>query len=105
MEGSFEPENNIGWYQMEIYNSENKMMYGAHAIVSEHLIPQNREDFLNEGDWGLALSEMEDGVYTLNVNVHSIAPDGSGGLGIEYSSRDPNEFITFSISNGDIIIP
>ena len=104
--GSFEPGNNIGWYQMEVRNEMHESTFGASSIsIPEHVIPKNQEDFLPGKDWGMPLSEMPDGTYTINVNVHCIAPEDSEGSGFEYSSQDPDERITFIINNGEIIIP
>lgn len=106
IEGSFDPDKKIGWYQMEINdNIEHISVYGAnHIYTTDHLIPFNKEDFFPGIDGGLSLSEMKDGSYTLNVNVHSFAPEGSAGTGFEYSSRDSDEFIRFEINNGVIVI-
>jgi hypothetical protein len=104
--GSFEPAKGIGWYQMEIYNVSHEAVYGASAIdTPSHIIPKAREDLQPGRDWGLPIGEMDDGTYTLEVNVHSVAPDASAGSGIEYSSRNPDEYITFEITNGLVIIP
>ena len=72
---------------------------------NDRIFPKNQEDFLPGKDWGMPLSEMPDGTYTINVNVHCIAPEDSEGSGFEYSSQDPDERITFIINNGEIIIP
>jgi hypothetical protein len=99
--GSFEPGVGIGFYQIEVWNIEGSEVYGANQIhTTTHLIPLDRTDFIQGQDWGLSLSEMGDGTYAFDVNVHSLAPAGSAGHGIEYSSRDPTEVVVFTIKEG-----
>jgi hypothetical protein len=47
---------------------------------------------------------MEDGTYYLGSSVHSIAPAGSLGKGLEYNSTDVDQGIVFSIQGGEISI-
>jgi hypothetical protein len=101
--GSFEPGVGIGWYQMEVWSIDGTEVYGANQIhTTTHLIPKERADFIQGQDWGLSLSEMGDGTYEFDVNVHSLAPADSAGHGIEYSSRDPTEIVVFTIKEGII---
>jgi len=101
---SFEPDRKIGWYQMEI-NGDEGTVYGASSVyMTHHLVPKYKADMVEGVDWGLPLSELPDGEYVLNVNVHSVAPEESAGERIEYSSRDSTEFVTFSIVDGNIVV-
>jgi hypothetical protein len=106
--GSFEPaaEPQLGFYQLWMSKIETGgSVYGANQIsTSSHLIPQDKADFINGKDWGLALSEMEDGTYCLQACVLSIAPQGSLGKEFEYNSSDPSQTIIFTIQDGEITI-
>jgi hypothetical protein len=106
--GSFEPtaEPRLGFYQLWINRVETgETIYGANLIsASSHLVPQDKANFIEGKDWGLSLSEMEDGAYSLGACVHSMAPAGSLGKGFEYNSSDIDQRITFTIEDGEIII-
>jgi hypothetical protein len=106
--GSFEPAAvpQLGFYQLEIGRTgKGGAVYGAGLIsMSSHLIPQDRANFAEGKDWGLSLSEMEDGTYHLRTCIHSIAPRGSLGRGFEYNTADSDQGIIFTIQNGEITI-
>ena len=105
---SFEPaaEPQLGFYQLGISRIETgELVYGANQIsASPHLIPQNKADFVEGGDRGLSLSEMEDGTYYLGACVLSMAPAGSLGKALEYNSTDVDQGIIFTIQNEEITI-
>ena len=105
--GSFEPTTvpQLGCYQLHVHSVETEeSVYGAGDIsVSPHLVPQDKADFTRK-DYGLSLSEMEDGTYCLSACVHSIAPQGSLGKGLEYMASDYNQSIIFTIEDGEITI-
>ena len=95
----------IGFYQLEISKVGGEMVFGANYIgIPLHVVPYGRAAFDPARDNGLPLGEMEDGEYVLNVNVHSVAPQGSEGHGFEYTSRDTGGFVHFEILNG-VVIP
>jgi hypothetical protein len=106
--GSFEPaaEPQLGFYQLWINRVETgESVYGASSIsASPHLIPRDEADFVEGKDWGLSLSEMGDGTYSLGASVHSIAPEGSSGKRFEYNSSDLGQAIIFTIQDGEITI-
>ena len=106
--GSFEPtaEPQLGFYQLWINRVETgESVCGANSIsASPHLIPQDKADFIEGKDWGLSLSEMEDGTYSLGACVLSMAPAGSLGKRLEYNSSDVDQGIIFTIEDGEIII-
>lgn len=109
--GSFEPaaDPQLGFYQMAVDRVKpgepGESVYGAnHIAVSSHLIPQDKANFIEGKDWGLSLSEMEDGTYYLNTCVHSIAPESSLGKGFEYNNSDSGQAIIFTIEGGEITI-
>jgi hypothetical protein len=68
---------------------------------TSHLIPFGRQDF-GPGDLGLALEEMEDGVYALSLDAFSAAPEGPAGQGLECSAADPAENIRIVIEAGQM---
>jgi hypothetical protein len=104
--GSFEPtaEPRLGFYQLWITRVETGgTIYGAnHISTSSHLVPHDQAGFVEGRDWGLSLSEMEDGTYSLGACVHSVAPEGSLGKGFEYVSSDIDQLISFTIQDGEI---
>jgi hypothetical protein len=106
--GSFEPaaEPELGYYQLWIDRvGTGELVCGANGIsASPRLIPQDEADFVAGEDWGLSLSEMEDGTYRLRAGVHSEAPKGSLGKGCEYNCSDPGQAIIFTIQDGRITI-
>jgi len=106
--GSFEPaaEPQLGSYQLWINRVETgESVYGANYIfASPHLVPQDKANFIEGKDWGLSLSEMEDGTYSLGACVLSMAPAGSLGKGLEYNSSDIDQRIILTIEDGEITI-
>jgi hypothetical protein len=106
--GSFEPtaEPQLGFYQLWINRVETEeTIYGANLIsASSHLVPQDKANFIEGKDWGLSLSEMEEGTYSLGACVFSMAPADSLGKGFEYNSSDIDQCIIFTIEDGEIII-
>jgi hypothetical protein len=105
--GSFEPaaQPQLGYYQLDINRIETgELVYGAACIsASPHLIPQDKAKFTGK-DFGLSLSEIEDGTYCLLASVFSVAPKGSLGKGFEYNNSDSGQNITFTIQDGEITI-
>ncbi len=106
--GSFEPtaEPPLGFYQLWVNRVETgETVYGANLIsVSSHLIPLDETDFVEAKDWGLSLSELEDGAYTIGACVFSMAPAASLGRGFEYNSSDIDEYVIFAVEDGGISI-
>jgi hypothetical protein len=104
---SFEPAAvpQLGWYQLSIDGADTgEPFYGASGIsVSPYLVPRDKTNFTGK-DHGVSLSEMEDGRYCLSTCVHSIAPEGSSGRGIEYVSTDPSQNVIFTIQDGEITV-
>jgi hypothetical protein len=106
--GSFEPaaEPQLGFYQLGISRTDTgELVYGACCIsASPHLIPQDRANLIEWKDWGLSLSEMEDGTYCLFASVLSVAPEGSLGKRFEYNNSDHGQNMIFTIQDGEITI-
>ena len=106
--GSFEPraEPQLGFYQLMISRIETgEDVYGANGIIgSPHLVPRDKGAFIKWKDFGLSLSEMEDGTYRLYARIFGVAPEGSPGKGAEYNNSDPNQDMGFTIQDGEITI-
>jgi hypothetical protein len=105
---SFEPgaQPQLGDYRLEIFAVETgETIYGAFGIsVSSHLVPRDRANFIEGRDWGLSISEMEDGTYYVRTRVASMAPAGSLGKGLEYFNTDPGQDIVFTVEDGRITL-
>jgi len=67
------------------------------------LIPFRRQD-LGPGDTGLALEEMDDGVYYLELHAFSVAPEGTAGHYVECIAHDPAQNIRIVIEGGQVRI-
>jgi hypothetical protein len=85
---------------------EDGMSFGWNSVEmslpeTSHLIPLRRQDF-GPGDRGLALEEMDDGVYDLWVDAFSVAPEGTAGRGLECEAHDPAEHIQIVIEGGQV---
>ena len=76
---------------------------GASLTETSHLIPFRREHFAF-GDEGLALEEMDDGFYYLQLTAFSLAPVGTAGQGVECSATDPAEEVSIVIEAGQVRI-
>jgi Tol biopolymer transport system component len=76
---------------------------GASLTETSHLIPFRREHFAL-GDEGLALEEMDDGLYYLQLTAFSLAPEGTTGQGVECSATDPAEVVSIVIEEGQVRI-
>lgn len=104
--GSFEPTAvpQLGFYLLNILRTGTwESVYGASCIsTSPHLIPRNKGSFVEGKDFGLPLSEIQDGTYLLFPQVISAAPSGSLGKGSEYNNDGPG--ITITIQGGEITI-
>ena len=105
---SFEPaaDPQVGWYGLEIDRIETlESVYGAAYIsASSYVIPKDRADFVEWKDYGLSLSEMEDGTYLIVFGAHSVAPTGSLGKEGEYGALDMGQAVVFTIEGGEITI-
>jgi hypothetical protein len=107
--GAFDPGGSPprGFYQISLAG-EDGMSYGWNHVgmplpETSHLISLRRQDF-GPGDRGLALEEMEDGIYSLHVDAFSFAPEGTAGRGLECEAHDPAEDIQIVIEGGQIRI-
>jgi hypothetical protein len=104
--GAFEPgaDPPLGFYQINLTAESGPMVYGrvstgAPLPETAHLIPLRRRDFGAE-HVGQALEELGDGVYYLNVNAFSRAPEGSAGHGHECGASDATQRVSVVIEGG-----
>lgn len=93
--GAFDLANGIGFNQIEVYKPNVGMVYGKNGILSnEFTVPAE------------ALARLGVGTYRLAVHSFSVAPEGSGGRGLECNSQDGRENRTFFLGeDGEIIEP
>jgi hypothetical protein len=108
--GGFDPGGTppLGYYQMDLSAEGRGMEYGWHhagmpLAETAHLIPLQREDF-GPTDIGLALKELEDGVYTLRISAFSVAPEGTAGQNHECAASDPAQELRVILTQGRIRI-
>jgi hypothetical protein len=106
--GAFDPSRSppLGSYQITLYQEEVGTLYGWHHFgrplpETSHLVPFRRQDF-GPGDLGLALEEMDDGIYFLSLDAFSAAPEGTAGQGHECAAIDPAENIQIVIEGGQV---
>lgn len=110
--GEFEPAGDpqIGYYQIGIYpfNWEGANDFGANNIQSsEHLIPWNPFEPGIVGspdgyDFGVSLSELEDGAYLMDVSAFAWPNPQSGGIGHECAVYDSSERLVMVKQGGDL---
>jgi len=108
--GAFEPSRSppLGSYQITLHREEAGMLYGWNHFgrplpETSHLIPFRHQDF-GPGDLGLALEEIDDGVYSLSIDAFSAAPEGSVGQGHECAAVDPAENVRIVIEGDQMRI-
>jgi len=102
--GAFDPGGSPrrGFYQMSLAGEGTEFGWNSVEMPlpeTSHLIPLRRQDF-DPGDRGMALEEMDDGVYDLWVDAFSVAPEGMAGRGLECEAHDPAEHIQIVIEGG-----
>jgi hypothetical protein len=104
--GAFEPSRTppLGSYQISLNQEEGGMVFGWNHFgrplpETSHLIPFSHQDF-GSGDLGRALEELEDGVYYLNLDAFSAAPEGTTGQGHECGAVDSEESVQIVIRDG-----
>jgi len=99
----------VGYYQIGISPTfESSTGFGSAGISSTyHIIPW--EDFIpgepgdpDGGDFGVSLSELEDGDYEVGVEAFAEAPSWSGGVGAECAVRDSSQFFQMHKDDGDL---
>jgi hypothetical protein len=106
--GTFDPSTSppLGSYQMSLQpegegNSYGWNHFGRPLPETSHLIPFRRRDF-GRGDLGRALDELEDGLYHLDMDAFSVAPQGTAGQGHECAAIDPAERVWIVIEAGQV---
>jgi hypothetical protein len=97
--GEFVPTAQVGFYQMGVFPAEweSASNFGASGIAaSSHYIPWDpfepgTSGLPDGGDFGVSLSEFEDGSYWINVGAFGVADPQGGGIGLEcavFNSED-----------------
>jgi hypothetical protein len=87
----FDPQNGHGFYQLTLeYNPwrESNFLYGAEVITALHHVPWNPFEPGSTGspegaDYGISLSELEDGQYILFVAAYSYYEPAAGESGFD----------------------
>jgi len=99
----------VGCYQIGTSSqSESSTEFGSSGIVStEHTIPWGSfipgEPGNPDGhDFGVSLSELEDGDYEVGLEAFAEAPSWSGGFGSECAVRDSSQFFLLNKDDGDL---
>jgi photosystem II stability/assembly factor-like uncharacterized protein len=107
--GSFEPNGSppLGFYSFYI-REEGQALYGwsnegRPLPETSYLIPFRRQDF-GPGDAGLALEEIDDGVYYLELHTFSDEPKRRAGQHAECIAYNPAESIRIVIEGGQVHI-
>jgi hypothetical protein len=80
-----------------------ELLEGVVRLSADSLIPLRHQEF-GPADRGLALEELEDGVYYLGLDAFSSAPEGTAGHGNECSAIDPAEAVKIVIQGGQVRI-
>jgi hypothetical protein len=106
--GVFEPNRSppLGSYVIYLIRKEGELVYGwgpgdRPLLEMSHLIPFRRQDF-GQDDAGLALEEIEDGVYYLRMDTFTVAPEETAGPAIECYAHDPAENIWIVIEGSQV---
>jgi len=107
--GAFNPSRSppLGNYDVVLQGEGAGMMHGwarrgRPLPQTSCLIPFRRQDF-GPSDRGLALEEMDDGVYYLTLHAFSDAPEGTAGQGLDCEAvDDPVEWIRIVIEGGQV---
>ncbi|MEW5941061.1 MAG: hypothetical protein AB1750_15445 [Chloroflexota bacterium] len=107
----FDPSSGIGFYQIVLFpDGPGDGGYGANLILfTAHLIPLASFGGFAPGDpdgndFGMALSELADGIYAFDVISFSEAPVAGPNVGPECQVRAWNEQVRFEVSGGVLTI-
>ena len=100
----FDPDSGNGFYQLVLEGTpwgETGMLYGSESIQPAHHIPWNSFEpgaagFPTGHDYGISLSELEDGQYILTIGVFSYydPPAGESGFDCRVSDSRYGLFLT-----------
>jgi hypothetical protein len=107
--GAFDPSGSppIGHYVVFLFREDKggELVYGWNSGISlpetSHLIPLHRQDFVPD-DAGLALEELDDGVYRIEMYTRSMAPEGTSGQRDECWAKNSSLNITLIIKEGQV---
>jgi hypothetical protein len=107
----FDPENGNGVFQiiLEKYPiNEGGLLYGAEMYTPSHKIPWNPFEAgvkgLPEGfDYGVSLSELEDGMFSISVTSSNYYEPAEGEVGFDCGVRDSSQNLIFEKLGSTII--
>ena len=112
--GAFEPNGSLplGTYSIYLIQEDENLLYGWDHDgrpwpETSYLIPFRRQDFRQQGypghgDAGLALEEMDDGVYYLRMDTFSVEPQGRAEPQVGCIAHDPAQYIRIVIEDGQV---
>lgn len=104
---TFDPLNNLGFYQIELYPVHGGEGYGGSGIVtSQHIIPYDpfggfAPGFPNGMDFGKSLAELANDVtYRIDVIAFEVPAFDEVGIRLECQTRNSSESVFFTMSDG-----
>ena len=108
--GHFDPENGYGFYQLtlESYPRRNDdWRYGAETTLTTHKAPWNTFEPGSEGlaggnDYGLSLSELEDGDYIVHVATYNYYKPAADEVGFDCRVVDSRQNLIITKSGNTI---
>lgn len=99
----------VGFHQISINPLEGGVSeYGSAGIGStSHIVPWEPFEPGSAGtpdgsDFGVSLSELEDGLFQVTLEGYGESPPDSGGIGLECSVFDSREFLLMTKSGSEI---
>ncbi len=110
--GYFDPENGYGSYQLVLEHTpwrESGMLYGAETITTLHHAPWNSFEPGAAGspdgnDYGISLSELEDGQYILFVGTFSYYEPPEGESGYDCRVQDSRHALFINKQENEIAV-
>jgi hypothetical protein len=114
--GAFDPGGSppLGSYSICLKQEGGDALYcwnqaGKPLPETSYRIPFRRQDFSQQGypghgDAGMALEEMNDGVYYLKIETFSDEPGKRDGAQVECIAYDPAQYVWFVIEGGQVRI-
>jgi hypothetical protein len=108
--GYFDPQSGNGFYQLVLEGAlweETGMLYGSESIQATHNIPwisfePGAAGFPSGHDYGISLSELEDGQYIITIGVFSYYDPPAGETGFDCRVSDSRHGL-FLTKQGDQI--
>ena len=110
--GYFDPGNGNGFFQLVLEGAswgETGMLYGSESIQATHHIPWNSFEpsaagFPDGHDYGVSLSDLEDGQYIIAVGVFSSYDPPAGESGFDCRVQDSRHAILLTRQGDQITV-